>query len=141
MKQILGQINYLSIILAIILLGLSALLFTRNAEPDNTLTYKNISPLELNSQLKTKDFLFVNVHIPYEGEIEKTDLFIPYDEIEKNLDKLPKNKKIILYCRSGRMSQEAADKLIKLGYRKVYNLTGGMHNWQSIGLLIETKRK
>src|SRR3989344_8862632 len=103
---------YLAIILAITLLGLSVLLFTRNAEPNNTLTYKNISPLELNSQLKTKDFLFVNVHIPYEGEIEKTDLFIPYDEIEKNLDKLPKNQKIIIYCRSGRMSQEAADKLI-----------------------------
>ena len=131
--------NYLAIILAITLLGFSVLLFTRNAEPDNILTYKNISPLELNSQLKTKDFLFVNVHIPYEGEIEKTDLFIPYDEIEKNLDKLPKNQKIVLYCRSGRMSQEAADKLIKLGYRKVYNLTGGMHNWQSTGLLIETK--
>jgi len=131
--------NYLAIILAITLLGFSVLLFTRNAEPDNILTYKNISPLELNSQLKTKDFLFVNVHIPYEGEIEKTDLFISYDEIEKNLDKLPKNQKIVLYCRSGRMSQEAADKLIKLGYRKVYNLTGGMHNWQSTGLLIETK--
>ena len=132
---------YLAIILAITLLTLSVLLFTKNAEPDNTFTYKNIPPLELNSQLKTKDFLFVNVHIPYEGEIEKTDLFIPYDEIEKNLDKLPENQKIVLYCRSGRMSQEAADKLIKLGYRKVYNLTGGMHNWQSIGLLIETKRK
>ena len=133
--------NYLAIVLAIILLGLSLLLNTRKEEPDRTMTYKNISPIELNSQLKTKDFLFVNVHIPYEGEIENTDLFIPYDEIEKNLDKLPKNKKIVLYCRSGRMSQEVADKLVKLGFTKVYNLTGGMHNWQSIGLLIETKEK
>ena len=131
--------NYLAIVLAIILLGLSLLLNTRKEEPDRTMTYKNISPIELNSQLKTKDFLFVNVHIPYEGEIENTDLFIPYDEIEKNLDKLPKNKKIVLYCRSGRMSQEVADKLVKLGFTKVYNLTGGMHNWQSIGLFIETK--
>ena len=131
--------NYLAIVLAIILLGLSLLLNTRKEEPDRTMTYKNISPIELNSQLKTKDFLFVNVHIPYEGEIENTDLFIPYDEIEKNLDKLPKNKKIVLYCRSGRMSQEVADKLVKLGFTKVYNLTGGMHNWQSRGFLIVTK--
>ena len=133
--------NYLAIVLAIILLGLSLLLNTRKEEPDRTMTYKNISPIELNSQLKTKDFLFVNVHIPYEGEIENTDLFIPYDEIEKNLDKLPKNKKIVLYCRSGRMSQEVADKLVKLGFTKVYNLTGGMHNWQSIGLPIIKSRK
>ena len=133
--------NYLAIVLAIILLGLSLLLNTRKEEPDRTMTYKNISPIELNSQLKTKDFLFVNVHIPYEGEIKNTDLFIPYDEIEKNLDKLPKNKKIVLYCRSGRMSQEVADKLVKLGFTKVYNLTGGMHNWQSIGLVIIKSKK
>lgn len=131
--------NYLGLILAVILLGVSFFLFTKKEEQVRTMTYKNISPVELNSQLKTKDFLFVNVHIPYEGEIEKTDLFIPYDQIEKNLDKLPKNQKIVLYCRSGRMSQEAATKLVKLGYTRVYNLTGGMHNWQSIGLLIETK--
>ncbi len=107
----------------------------------SSLSYKNIAPLDLHTQLRTKDFLFVNVHIPYEGEIEKTDLFIPYDQIEKNLDKLPKDKKakIILYCRSGRMSQEAAKKLTDLGYSNVYNLTGGMHNWQSIGLPILNK--
>lgn len=127
-------------ILSVILLGFVFLLFTKKGSV-STITFKNISPKELQSQLKNKGFLFVNVHVPYEGEIEKTDLFIPYDKIEKNLNKLPKNKKIIFYCRSGRMSQEAADKLIKLGYKNVYNLTGGMHNWQSLGLPIIKSRK
>ncbi len=36
--------------------------------------------------LEKKDFFFVNVHIPYEGALAKTDAFIPYNEIEKNLD-------------------------------------------------------
>ncbi len=97
--------------------------------------YTDITSDQLKEMLNNKDFYFVNVHTPYEGEIEKTDAFIPYNEIDKNLDKLPKDKnaKIILYCRSGRMSAEAAQKLITLGYTNVYNQTLGMHDWQSKG--------
>ena len=40
--------------------------------------YYDISPDYLNAMLKKKDFLFINVHIPYAGEIEKTHFFIPY---------------------------------------------------------------
>ncbi|MBI4990777.1 rhodanese-like domain-containing protein [Candidatus Gottesmanbacteria bacterium] len=103
----------------------------------------NYVPIDITSDqlyvmLKNKDFYFVNVHIPYEGEIEKTDAFIPYNEIDKNLDKLlkDKNAKIVLYCRSGKMSAEAAKKLTDLGYTNVYNQLLGMHDWQSKGYQI-----
>ncbi|KKR77066.1 MAG: Rhodanese domain protein [Candidatus Levybacteria bacterium GW2011_GWA2_40_8] len=97
--------------------------------------YKNITSTQLKEMFEDKNFFLVNVHIPYEGEIEKTDVFIPYDEIEKNLDKLPKNKnaKIVLYCQTGRMSAIAAQRLTKLGYTDVYNHLFGMHDWQSKG--------
>lgn len=97
--------------------------------------YTDITSDQLYAMLKNKDFYFVNVHIPYEGEIEKTDAFIPYNELDKNLDKLPKDKnaKIVLYCRSGRMSEEAARKLTELGYTNVYNHILGMHDWQAKG--------
>ena len=49
--------------------------------------YTDITSDQLKTMLQNKDFYFVNVHIPYEGEIEKTDAFIPYDEIENNLNK------------------------------------------------------
>ena len=91
--------------------------------------------------LDKKDFIFVNVHIPYEGEIAKTDAFVPYNEIEKNLDKLPadKNTKIVLYCRSGRMSSLAAETLVRLGYTNVWNVEGGMGAWETLGLPLKTK--
>src|SRR3972149_6042937 len=77
--------------------------------------YTNITPAQLADLLKSKDFFFANTHIPYEGEIEQTDGFIPYDEITQRLSELPadKNAKIFLYCRSGRMSAIAAEALVK----------------------------
>ncbi len=98
-------------------------------------SYRNVAPTELNTMLANKDFTFVNVHIPYEGDLAKTDTSIPYNEIDKNLNKLPgdKNAKIVLYCRSGRMSTEAAQELVKLGYTNVYNLDGGMIAWEQAG--------
>lgn len=98
-------------------------------------SYWDIAPAQLNSMLENKDFLLVNVHIPYEGEIPNTDLFVPYNEVEQNLDKFPSNKgdKIILYCRSGSMSAIAARTLVRLGFTNVLNLAGGMVEWEKQG--------
>jgi rhodanese-related sulfurtransferase len=102
-------------------------------------SYQNITPDELNTMLKDKDFVFVNVHIPFAGNIAETDLSIPYNEIEQNLSQLPsdKNAKIVLYCRSGRMSEIAAKELVSLGYTNVWDLTGGMVEWEQAGYEIE----
>src|SRR5581483_5344976 len=105
--------------------------------------YTNISPVELNALLANKNFPLINVHIPYEGEIEQTDAFIAYDEIEKNLNKLPQDKaaQVVLYCRSGRMSQIAAEKLVQLGYSNVWNLDRGMLGWEQVGFPIVEKQQ
>lgn len=91
--------------------------------------------------LGAKDFLLVNVHIPYEGELAGTDLFIPFDQITDQLDKLPQDKsaKLVLYCRSGRMSTEAARDLVGLGYTNVWELGGGMIEWEQSGRAIEER--
>lgn len=97
--------------------------------------FARITSAQLASMLLRKDFLLVNVHIPYEGEIAGTDAFIPYDKITDNLDKLPKDisAKIVLYCRSGHMSEIAARELARLGYIRVSDLAGGMINWKKSG--------
>ena len=102
-------------------------------------SYKNVSPDELTVMLKNKDFVFVNVHIPFAGSITRTDLSIPYDQIGQDLSQLPsdKNAKIVLYCRSGHMSTIAAEKLISLGYTNIWTLKGGMVDWENAGYEIQ----
>ncbi|MDP1715720.1 MAG: rhodanese-like domain-containing protein [Anaerolineales bacterium] len=106
-------------------------------------TYTNVSADELNTLLKNKDFVFVNVHIPFAGNIENTDLSIPYDQIAEPsyLSQLPadKNARIVLYCRSGSMSAISADALVKLGYTNIWNLEGGMVGWERAGFEIQDK--
>lgn len=104
-------------------------------------SYQNISAAELNTMLENKDFVFVNVHIPFEGNIAGTDLSIPYNQIEQNVSQLPadKNAKIVLYCRSGRMSAIAAEALVKLGYTNIWNLDGGMIAWEQAGFELQGK--
>jgi rhodanese-related sulfurtransferase len=98
-------------------------------------TYTDVGAAGLQTMLATKDSLLINVHIPYEGELPDTDLFIPYNEVEANLDKLPVDKasRLVLYCRSGSMSAIAARTLVQLGYTDVGNLDGGMIGWQAAG--------
>lgn len=102
-------------------------------------SYQNVTAKELNSMLKSKDFVFINVHIPFAGNIAGTDLSIAYDQIEQNLSQLPadKNAKIVLYCRSGRMSAIASEELVSLGYANIWNLDGGMDAWVQAGYPLE----
>lgn len=98
-------------------------------------TYTDISPAELDQLFETEDFFFVNVHIPYEGEIPATDAFIPFDQVRDKLGEFPQEKdaQIVLYCRSGSMSAIAARTLVEEGYTNVLNLDGGFRAWDAQG--------
>ncbi len=109
---------------------------TKNADG-----FTDISVAQLSDMLKEKNFTLVNVHVPYSGDIPQTDVSIPYDRIQDNLNKLPENKDapIVVYCRSGAMSTAAAKTLVNLGYTNVMEVDGGMNAWQAAGNQLVTK--
>lgn len=81
------------------------------------------------------DFLLINTHVPYAGDIPGTDLDIAYTDgaelvaaIGDDLDRTT-----VVYCMSGSMSAQAADTLVAAGYREIYDLTGGMNAWVAAG--------
>lgn len=103
--------------------------------------YTDVTPERLAEMLNAsrKDFIFINTHIPYEGEIEPTDAFIAFEENgPQRVSEYPadKNMKIVLYCRSGRMSTIVAQELVRAGYTNVWNLEGGMNAWRLAGFEI-----
>jgi rhodanese-related sulfurtransferase len=98
--------------------------------------YRAMSVDDFASLLESADnpYTVVNVHIPYEGEVPNTDMTVAYNDITALTSALPdKNAPIILYCRSGRMSDIATRALVEQGYTQVWDVTGGMNAWTASG--------
>jgi rhodanese-related sulfurtransferase len=137
MKLAIFRILSMVALIALVLSACTSSLVTDEPEKVivNNGSYWNISSAQLNKMLEDKDFLFVNVHIPYYAEIVGTDFFIPFDKVEENISQFPQDKeaKIVLYCQSGNMSATAAKKLVELGYTNVWNLKTGMIAWEAEG--------
>lgn len=56
------------------------------------------------------------------------------DDFATNTKKLDKTKPVFVYCKSGARSAKAAAKLEELGFKKIYQLEGGILKWNSAGL-------
>lgn len=102
-----------------------------------------LSPAELNQALLAKDFLLINVHIPYDGQVPQTDTHISYLDpnalvayIGGNLD-----EKVVVYCKSNYMALISGNDLLDLGYRNILYLNGGMNVWTGAGYQLEYDSK
>lgn len=61
---------------------------------------------------------------------------VPLDQLQARLSELPKDKQILVVCRSGNRSQEGRDILIAAGYNAT-SMAGGMKDWYAKGYPIE----
>ncbi|MBU0613517.1 rhodanese-like domain-containing protein [Patescibacteria group bacterium] len=94
--------------------------------------YTDITSEELAEMLVNKDFKLIDVHVPEQKHVPDTDYLITYTDIDEFKKIFPnKDEKVVLYCRSGSMSRNMAEKLVEQGYINIYNLTFGMNEWLS----------
>jgi rhodanese-related sulfurtransferase len=63
---------------------------------------------------------------------------IPLGELPNRLNEVPKDKEIVVVCRTGHRSAQGRDILKNAGFTKVTSMTGGVTQWQSAGLPIAT---
>ena len=70
------------------------------------------------------------VHIP--GSV-----LIPLDELPDRLSEVPRDKDIVVVCRSGNRSEEGAAILLKAGYESVVGMEGGIRDWSAAGYPVE----
>lgn len=93
---------------------------------------KKVSPSKLERKLK-KDIQLVDVRTEKEfneHHIEKAvNINIEDENFEKTIQALDKSKSVYLYCRSGKRSDKAAQKMALLGFTKIYDLKGGILAW------------
>jgi rhodanese-related sulfurtransferase len=86
-----------------------------------------ISAQDLQNMLDNQeDIQLIDVREPWEKEQDDiwAGLLIPLDEIETNADNIAKDKKVVLYCKTGARSRQALLKLQKIGFTNLYNLVG-----------------
>lgn len=102
-------------------------------------SHRLVGPVAFEAALDQRDAVVINVHIPYEGEIENTDLFMPFDDIDAATLPSDRATPLAVYCRSGTMSAEAVITLTRLGYTNIVELDGGMNAWRASGRTVMMK--
>ncbi len=81
---------------------------------------------------QTKEAILIDVRTPpeyREGHIPGV-ANIPLDELEKRLGEIPRDKKVVLICRTGNRSAQGTKLLRGKGFDNVFNSTGGMSTWK-----------
>lgn len=81
------------------------------------------------------DFVIIDFRTKSEyssGYIKNSTNLDFYDNnLKNNLNNLDKNKTYLIYCRSGNRSGQALKIMKDLGFKKVYNMIGGIIDWES----------
>ena len=90
-----------------------------------------ITPKQLKQRLDHGDDLYIlDVREPHEYQIcNLNGHLIPLGELPKRVGELDSSREIVAHCRSGKRSAEAVEFLTKAGFRKIWNLKGGILAW------------
>jgi molybdopterin/thiamine biosynthesis adenylyltransferase/rhodanese-related sulfurtransferase len=93
---------------------------------------KEITVQELKTLIESKsDFQLIDVREPHENDMSNLGgELIPMAEVPFNIERISKNKKVVIHCRSGGRSGNIIQWLEKNhGYTNLYNLKGGILAW------------
>lgn len=93
---------------------------------------KEVTVTELKKMIDDqKDFQLIDVREEHEADVASIGgTLIPMGDIMDNMDKISKEKQVVVYCRTGNRSGQITQFLEKNhGYSNVYNLKGGITAW------------
>jgi rhodanese-related sulfurtransferase len=62
---------------------------------------------------------------------------IPLDQLASRLNEIPRDKEIVVVCRSGNRSQQGRDILLNAGFQQVASMQGGLNEWRASGYPVE----
>ncbi len=105
---------------------------------------RSVSPMELLQLINHQNALVLDVRTDKEyrdGHIINS-MHIPLSRLSEQLSKLAayKHASVVIVCRSGARSAQAAGTLRKAGFEQVYNLAGGIMAWQNANMPLTTEK-
>jgi sulfur-carrier protein adenylyltransferase/sulfurtransferase len=102
-------------------------------EPESDLHVPEITARELKERLdKGEDVFILDVREPHEYQIcNLKGHLIPLGELPRRVHELDSAREIVVHCKSGKRSAQAVDFLRQAGFRKIYNLRGGILSWST----------
>ncbi|MFC0606013.1 rhodanese-like domain-containing protein [Winogradskyella pulchriflava] len=124
---------------------LLALSFSTSCMDSNSnIEVKLITADEMKSIIDLEDVQLVDVRTPEEHDeiriANSQNIDYSSPTFEEDIDKLDKEKPVILYCKGGNRSAKCAKKLKDAGFEKIYELEGGISKWKhSDKIKIEAK--
>ena len=128
------KIILIIIILTLIIIGVVCIMNRKERNIENEVIIKHVSMNDIVQIMEeNENYIILDVRTQAEynqGHIPNA-ICIPNETIDENVvNKLPdKNQMILVYCRSGNRSKQAAEKLKKLGYTNLIEF-GGIIDWK-----------
>lgn len=111
-------------------------------EPASVAEVQSITPEEVYEDMQSGDPQYYVIDVRTQEEYDEAHIegvaHIPVDTIEERLEEIPRDKPIVLYCRSGGRSGRAAEILVENGFNQVYNM-GGLPDWIEKGYPVATE--
>jgi rhodanese-related sulfurtransferase len=77
--------------------------------------------------------LDVRTQEEYDAEHIRNSTLIPVQDLSKRLNEVPRDRKILVYCRTGGRSTTASEILVNNGFTQIYNMKGGITEWTKAG--------
>lgn len=107
----------------------------QSVETVDTPVVLDLNQKDLAAKVAEDNVVLVDVRTPEEvaeGYITGATTFIDFysDDFQNEIKKLDKSKTYVMYCRSGGRSGKAAQLMVDNGFKTVYNLNGGISNYQ-----------
>jgi len=111
-----------------------------DTKPSEKSRYTDISVQQGKEMVDRGEVFILDVRTPEEyaaGHIKGSTLLavqdIPEQELGEKLKDIPKDRKILVYCRTDRRSTQASQILVENGFSEVYNMKGGIIGWMNAG--------
>ncbi|TYA54337.1 rhodanese-like domain-containing protein [Formosa maritima] len=115
----------------LVLFAIVASTISTKAQENNNIIL--LSPTDFKMQIDGKEVQLIDVRTPEEFQENHIEDALNIDfyseDFESEFNKLDKDQPVYMYCRSGYRSNQSALKLEKMGFTKIYDLDGGILNY------------